>query len=130
MCACVEKLSLQLVAISLSSEIVCNNGELRLVNGQAESEGRVELCVNNAWGTVCDDLWDNNDAMVVCRQAGFTGGIARSRAFYGQGEGVIVLDDVQCVGTETRLTDCPSISNHNCAHSEDAGVTCTPCKKL
>ena len=58
----------------------------------------------------------------------FTGAIARSRAFFGQGSGTIVLDNVQCAGTETRLIDCPAnpIGIHNCAHSEDAGVTCTP----
>ena len=52
--------------------------------------------------------------------------VAQSRAFFGQGTGNIVLDNLGCVGTETRLIDCPhnGVGVHNCAHSEDAGVVC------
>ena len=49
----------------------CTEGDIRLQGGAAENEGRVEICFNNHWGTVCDDFWDNNEASVVCRQLGF-----------------------------------------------------------
>ncbi len=52
--------------------IDCTHGDLRLANGQTSSEGRIEVCFNGVWGTVCDDFWGTPDAQVACSQLGFT----------------------------------------------------------
>ena len=150
----------------------CSTGTLRLVGGNSESEGRVEVCLNGRWGTVCDDGWDNQDAQVVCRQLGFSKShgewwyrqtnwlndcncwIARTiitiriidiiitsfkfwfstglsfglkSAFFGSGSGPILLDEINCIGSESNLLQClpaGSLGRHDCLHSEDAAVIC------
>ena len=49
----------------------CNSTEVRLGGGATPNEGRVEICLDNHWGTLCDNGWDLPDAQVVCRQLGY-----------------------------------------------------------
>ena len=127
---------------------ICDDGDIRLVGGTNQYEGRVEVCWNEVWGTVCHDYWSTQDGIVACRQLGFstTGRtfalIVRTtykvvyfcfagvtifyNAYFGKGTGPILLDNLFCSSMEARLIDCPhsGVGVHNCFHSRDAGLRC------
>ncbi len=86
------------------------------------------MCYDGVWGTVCSDFWSIADAAVACRQLGFSsqGAIEHTNAAFGQGSGLILLDDVRCTGLEFSLFDCAKsyLTVTNCGHQQDAGVVC------
>ncbi len=43
-----------------------------LLEGSTALEGRVQICKNGIWGTVCSTAWTFVDAKVVCRQLGLS----------------------------------------------------------
>ena len=61
-----------------------------------------------------------------------TGVSFRIDAFFGEGSGMIWLDNVNCTGFETSISQCRSNGwgVHNCEHSEDVGIICSPGKYL
>eukprot|EP00731_Ephydatia_muelleri_P030563 Em0022g77a len=107
---------------------VCKDGDVRLLGGRSTNEGRVEVCVGNLYGAVCDQSWSNADAAVVCSQLGFSrrGAIAAPKLSFGVGKGAIHLTEVDCTGSESSLSRCRSKrgSNDICPHYRDAGVIC------
>lgn len=77
------------------------------------------------WGTVCDDRWGLADAHVVCRMLNYSKASGTGSDTVS-GSGYILLDEVKCRGNEKSLEQCrhKGWGQHNCEHSEDAGVTC------
>ena len=53
-------------------DVVCDSGTIRLVGGSNQYDGRIEICINNRWGSVCSNNWDATDASVACKQLGYS----------------------------------------------------------
>ncbi|XP_044531204.1 scavenger receptor cysteine-rich type 1 protein M130-like [Gracilinanus agilis] len=111
--------------------VTCLDGAntlIRLVNGQHQCMGRVEIFYQLKWGTVCDQDWDHKDATVVCKQLGCGNAIqAHQKAHFGRGSRHIWLSNFNCNGKELDLLKCQhgKWGQHNCDHGDDAGVTCS-----
>lgn len=114
-------------------------GVLRIVGGLNAFLGRLELLVapsspSQAWRTMCDDGWRNNNARVVCRQMGFAWGaiISQSSGMFTGGTGNMgpIGEIILCSGTEAIIQDCrsdvvPPREINDCLHMDDVGVMCS-----
>lgn len=125
-------------------ELCCSGGETCL-------EGRLEICINNAWGTVCNNLFTSDEANIVCDNLELTGGKCRSCLFvdlltqngcllgtrvgspqlignsFGLGSGPIFLDQLRCNTFHSNLLDCPRgvpLGATQCSHTQDVAMQC------
>ena len=60
-----------IVIITVTSDPECNETDIRLMDGAAANEGRVEICHSGFWSSICDNDWRVTDSLVVCRQLGY-----------------------------------------------------------
>ena len=115
-----------LLGSGLGANAWAADGDLRLEDGPDSNEGRLEIYKNNEWGTVCNDFFFDLDATVACRQMGFlSGSVLFENPWPGAETQPIWMDNVICAGNETRLDQCPHITDHNCFHYEDVAISCT-----
>ena len=126
---------------------MCTEDTVRLVNGSTEQEGRIEVCVNGVWGSICDQGWDTDDGDVVCQQLGYTrqGPIIINpnyyyyyyclyqteptifnNSYYGDGNYPIVYSNINCRGWENAITDCnkDNYLEYTCPSGHVAGLRC------
>ena len=140
----------------------CTIGSVRLVSSQcmplichvlalfqtSQQYGAVEVCINNMWGSICSDFWDNNDASVICRQLGYSPYGKSSCYWYAVYSFVVILFqgalgpsavhvssstpshniiDLNCTGNESSIFECPFnglIGYYSCSNTRDANVFC------
>ena len=127
----------------------CIEGDVRLVAAAGFDRfddfvsGEVQTCLNDVFGSVCDDSWGNTDASVVCQQLGFSphGDLLcfsfvvvvicsvplLAGAIGGRGGAETsntVLTMVDCMGNESTIQDCSSIETTECTSQEIATVIC------
>eukprot|EP00731_Ephydatia_muelleri_P038678 Em0857g1a len=107
----------------------CQDGTIRLVNGNSSYEGRVEVCEGGCWGPVCigDSGWSSLDAAVVCNQLTMGSQGAVPRYYYSLTSPPMLAP--HCTGYESSLFNCAQsvchIENYNYA-----GVECSPVDEL
>ena len=118
------------IALCLFTPAAVNaEGDVRLVNGALPSEGLLEIYHAEQWGVICDELFGDLDAQVVCRQLGYpsTGARAYGGSLWGYSFAPIWLSAVQCRGNETHLVDCSRSEwgdPGNCFFFQDVSVVC------
>eukprot|EP01084_Bolivina_argentea_P195111 334796_1 len=128
------------ISVSCKDPILINpitqNGDIRLVDGLGSVgdiiyEGRVEIYYDDIWGTICNDNVDIEEFNVICRQLGYSRvnmySNSGSDTPYGEGIGLIWLDELVCTGSETAIIECGHDiwGTHDCGHDEDISVSCT-----
>ncbi|XP_043092908.1 deleted in malignant brain tumors 1 protein-like [Puntigrus tetrazona] len=108
--------------------VICaDHKHSRLIDGPHLCSGRIEMIHGNSWSTMCESVFDQQDAEVVCREldCGAPVQVLREAAF-GKGDTPMWTKQIQCRGNESYISFCPISSlKHNCAHENAIGLLCS-----
>ena len=119
-----------IVVGSFQEAEIAEGANVSLVGGNGNNTGNVYVTNSKGYhGPVCDDYdygigWNNDAALVVCKELGFTGGTAKRKSYFGNVDGTFALDKVFCLGSETSILKCSHRTYSNCGPTEGAGVIC------
>ncbi|XP_026107077.1 scavenger receptor cysteine-rich type 1 protein M130-like, partial [Carassius auratus] len=105
--------------------VICSG--VRLVGG-SRCSGRVEVPHDQTWMSVCDAVFDQQDAEVVCREldCGAPVQVLGAAAFH-KGDAQMWTQEIQCRGNESYISLCPTSSSlkQNCTHENAIGLLCS-----
>ncbi|XP_026109155.1 deleted in malignant brain tumors 1 protein-like [Carassius auratus] len=102
--------------------VICSG--VRLV-GDSHCSGRLEIYHNQTWMSVCDAVFDPQDAEVVCREldCGAPVQVLGAAAFH-KGDAQMWTKEIQCRGDESQIQMCPASQKHNCSHDDHQALLC------
>jgi len=107
-----------------------NNFPIRLAGG-TDMTGRVEILYAEHWGSICTEYGRPERRIkfskVVCRQLGLGPPVTHAIENFGQGNGRILLDYVDCIGNETNIGQCHHRGAHGISHCPDGNITGVSC---
>uniref|UniRef100_A0A8C1RL22 SRCR domain-containing protein n=1 Tax=Cyprinus carpio TaxID=7962 RepID=A0A8C1RL22_CYPCA len=105
--------------------VICSG--VRLVGG-SRCSGRVEVPHDQTWRSVCDAVFDQQDAEVVCRELDCGAPVqVLGAAAFGKGDAQMWTQEIQCRGNESYISLCPTSSSlkQNCTHENAIGLLCS-----
>uniref|UniRef100_A0A8C2GDI6 SRCR domain-containing protein n=1 Tax=Cyprinus carpio TaxID=7962 RepID=A0A8C2GDI6_CYPCA len=106
-----------------SAQVICS--EVRLVGG-SRCSGRLEILHDQTWMSVCDAVFDQQDAEVVCRELDCGAPVqVLGAAAFDKGDAQMWTQEIQCRGNESQIHLWPTISSHkhSCSHEYSVGLT-------
>ncbi|XP_052410168.1 scavenger receptor cysteine-rich type 1 protein M130-like [Carassius gibelio] len=102
--------------------VICSG--VRLV-GESHCSGRLEILHDQTWMSVCDAVFDQQDAEVVCRELDCGAPVqVLGAAAFGKGDTQMWTQEIQCRGNESQIRMCPASEKHSCSHDDHQVLQC------